>query len=70
MKRKQELKIDILNFLVEFIKEKHYPPTIREVQEALDVKSTSTIHKYFGLLEKEGKIKIDRNIRRGIRVIQ
>ncbi|MCL2058422.1 MAG: transcriptional repressor LexA [Oscillospiraceae bacterium] len=38
------------------IEEHGYPPSVREICEALGYKSTSTVHIYLKALEKEGKI--------------
>ncbi len=61
-KNKIDLKdreIKILEFLRNNIKIKGYPPTVREICNALDIKSTSTVHKDMDSLEKKGYIKKD-----------
>ena len=50
---------DILNFMKEEISKKGYPPTVREICTALNIKSTSTVHKDIARLEKKGYIKKD-----------
>ncbi|MBR7091398.1 MAG: transcriptional repressor LexA [Clostridia bacterium] len=49
------------NKLFEFLKEYHrdhgFPPTVREMCEAMGMNSTSTITYYLNYLEKQGKIK-------------
>ena len=49
----------ILDFMKKEIKQKGYPPTVREICAALGIKSTSTVHKDIATLEKEGYIKKD-----------
>lgn len=53
--------------IYDFIKESianGYPPTVREICAALDIKSTSTVHKYINYLVEEGLIeKEDRHNR-------
>ena len=49
----------ILDFMKKEIKQKGYPPTVREVCAALGIKSTSTVHKDIATLEKEGYIRKD-----------
>jgi len=43
-------------FIKNYINEKDYPPTIREIAEAIDVKSTSTVAYYLRKLEENNKI--------------
>lgn len=47
----------VLNFLKEYISEKGYPPTVREVAQSLGVKWTKGVEKHFQALEKKGYIK-------------
>ena len=46
--------------IYEFIKDSinsGFPPTVREICNALDIKSTSTVHKYINLLVSEGYLE-------------
>ena len=45
MANKKERQKNILDFMRREIKEKGYPPTVREICSALGIKSTSTVHK-------------------------
>jgi len=56
MKKAQEREQKILAYMKHEIREKGYPPTVREICNALDIKSTSTVHKDLANLEKEGHI--------------
>ena len=49
----------ILNFMKKELQKKGYPPTVREICTALDIKSTSTTHKDIERLEKKGYLKKD-----------
>ncbi|MFQ8601467.1 MAG: transcriptional repressor LexA [Anaerovoracaceae bacterium] len=49
----------ILNYMRDEIKAKGYPPTVREICSALNIKSTSTAHKDISNLEKQGYLKKD-----------
>ncbi len=49
----------ILNYMREEIRKKGYPPTVREICSALNIKSTSTAHKDIANLVKAGYIKKD-----------
>ncbi|MBO5910389.1 MAG: repressor LexA [Clostridia bacterium] len=43
-------------FIKNYINEKDYPPTIREIGDAINIKSTSTISYYLHKLEEDNKI--------------
>lgn len=49
----------ILEYMKREIQEKGYPPTVREICSALNIKSTSTVHKDMAALEREGYLKKD-----------
>ena len=49
----------ILNYMKEEIKKKGYPPTVREICSALNIKSTSTAHKAIENLVRQGYIRKD-----------
>ena len=48
---------EVLDFLKEYISERGYPPSMREVAQNLGVKWTKGIEKHFRALEKKGYIK-------------
>jgi repressor LexA len=48
-----------LDFMRDQFKKKGYPPTVREICAALEIKSTSTVHKDIESLEKKGYLKKD-----------
>lgn len=50
---------DILRFIYTRANEKGYPPTIREIGEAVNLSSTSTVHGHLTRLEKKGLINRD-----------
>ena len=49
----------ILDFMKEEIMRAGYPPTVREICSALNIKSTSTVHKDIASLEKQGYLRKD-----------
>ena len=51
------------------IKSKGYPPTVREICSALNIKSTSTVHKDIEELVREGYLKKDPSKTRAIMVV-
>ena len=44
----------IYDFISEFILSRGYPPSVREIGEAVGLRSPSTVHMHLGTLEKEG----------------
>jgi repressor LexA len=61
---------NILAFIRRFINENRFPPTIREIGEKVDISSTSVVKYNLDILEREGLIERDREISRGIRVVE
>jgi len=47
----------ILNFLKTEIKQNGYPPTVREICDAVGLSSTSTVHAHLETLERKGYIR-------------
>ena len=60
---------EILIFIKEYVSERKYPPTIREIGSGVNLRSSSSVHRHLNNLEAEGKISIDRNRPRAIRVL-
>lgn len=50
---------EIYEFLKDYTENKGYPPSVREICEAVDLSSTSTVHGHLKRLEKKGLIKRD-----------
>lgn len=59
----------ILAFLRQFREEKDYPPTIRDIMKACNISSTSVVDYNLKILEKEGYIRRDREVSRGIELV-
>lgn len=59
----------ILDYMKAEIKQKGYPPTVREICSALDIKSTSTAHKDIANLVKKGYIKKDPSKPRALMIV-
>ena len=64
-----EKQLRVLNFVNEEIMKNGYAPTVREICQALNLKSTSTVHGYLARLEKRGLIQKNALKPRTIRVI-
>ena len=50
---------EILEYIKETILKKGYPPTVREICEAVRLKSTSSVHSHLETLERNGFIRRD-----------
>ena len=59
----------ILDFLKQEILTKGYPPSVREICDAVGLKSTSTVHGYLERLEKKGLIRRDPTKPRAIEIL-
>jgi repressor LexA len=57
-----------LDFIKEYIADKGYPPTIREIGDAIDVSSTSLVSYYLNRLEERGFITRESSSSRAIRL--
>ncbi len=58
----------ILNIIVNYIKEKNMPPTVREICKIAELSSTSTVQKYINTLEDKGYILREKGCCRSIRI--
>ncbi|KYG34942.1 transcriptional repressor LexA [Alkalihalobacillus trypoxylicola] len=64
-KRQQE----ILDFIKIEVRKKGYPPSVREIGEAVGLASSSTVHGHLSRLEKKGYIRRDPTKPRAIEVL-
>ena len=60
---------EILEFMKSEILSKGYPPSVSEICEAVNLKSTSSVHAHLETLEKNGYIKRDATKPRAIEII-
>jgi repressor LexA len=60
----------IINFIRLQVKEKGYPPSVREIGEAVGLKSSSTVHGHLSRLEKKGLIRRDPTKPRAIELLE
>lgn len=70
MNRRKEREDRILAFMKSEISEKGYPPTVREICAALDIKSTSTVHKDLDALVAEGRLIKDSSKPRALKIVE
>ena len=59
----------ILDFIGRFIDDKDYPPSIRDIQQACDISSTSVVDYNLKALERMGLIRRDREVSRAIELL-
>lgn len=60
---------EILEYIKAQILEKGYPPAVREICEAVNLKSTSSVHSHLETLEKNGFIRRDPTKPRAIEIL-
>ena len=51
--------LEVLRFIARQIEERGYPPTIREIGEALDIRSTNGVNDHLKALERKGYLSRD-----------
>lgn len=60
---------EILEYIKKEILNKGYPPAVRDICEAVNLKSTSSVHSHLETLEKNGYIRRDPSKPRAIEII-
>ncbi|MGN0161237.1 MAG: transcriptional repressor LexA, partial [Lachnospiraceae bacterium] len=60
---------EILEFIKSEILKKGYPPAVRDICEAVNLKSTSSVHSHLETLEKNGYIRRDPSKPRAIEIM-
>lgn len=70
VKNKDSRQVEVLQYIYEEVQEKGYPPTVREIGNAVKLSSTSTVHGHLSRLEKNGFIQRDPTKPRAIELTQ
>lgn len=60
----------VLDYIKKELKEKGYPPSVREIGTALNLSSTSTVHNHLKRIEEKGYIRRDSLKTRAIEVLE
>ncbi|KAB2335529.1 transcriptional repressor LexA [Cytobacillus gottheilii] len=60
---------DILEFIKDEVRQKGYPPSVREIGEAVGLASSSTVHGHLARLESKGLIRRDPTKPRAIEIL-
>jgi repressor LexA len=61
---------EMLKFIKAFVEENGFPPTIREIGSAVHISSTSVVNYNLNILQAKGYLQRNRDISRGVRLIQ
>ncbi|MGH2550706.1 MAG: transcriptional repressor LexA [Thermomicrobiales bacterium] len=69
MKDLSDRQAAILEYIARFLDDNDYPPTIRDIQNALGISSTSVVDYNLKVLEQRNYIRRNKNISRGIEVV-
>lgn len=69
MQELTERQQQVLDFIKEQVKEKGYPPSVREIGAAVGLRSSSTVHGHLRRLERKGYIRRDPTKPRAIEIL-
>lgn len=69
MKKMSARQQQILDFIKAEVRTKGYPPSVREIGEAVGLASSSTVHGHLDRLEKRGLIRRDKTKPRALEVL-
>lgn len=69
-KRTESRQVEVLQYIYDQVEARGYPPTVREIGEAIHLSSTSTVHGHLSRLEKKGFIQRDPTKPRAIELTQ
>ncbi|ERG66121.1 MULTISPECIES: transcriptional repressor LexA [Exiguobacterium] len=69
MKKMSARQQQILDFIKAEVRAKGYPPSVREIGEAVGLASSSTVHGHLDRLEKRGLIRRDKTKPRAIEIL-
>jgi len=63
-----DLERKIYEYITRIIRQEGYSPSVRDIQSALSIKSTSTVHSYLARLEQKGYIQKETGKSRTLRI--
>jgi repressor LexA len=69
MQELTERQRQVLDFIKEQVREKGYPPSVREIGDAVGLRSSSTVHGHLKRLESKGYIRRDPTKPRAIEIL-
>jgi repressor LexA len=68
-KKLSERQKNILKYIEAYVDERGYPPSIREIGDRVGISSTSVVDYNLKILEREGRIRRDREVSRGLELV-
>src|ERR1700704_5286648 len=68
-KKLSERQKNILKYIEVYVDERGYPPSIREIGDQVGISSTSVVDYNLRVLEREGRIRRDREVSRGLELV-
>src|ERR671932_1541010 len=60
---------NILKYIEAYVDERGYPPSIREIGDRVGISSTSVVDYNLRVLERDGYIRRDREVSRGLELV-
>ena len=57
MERLTPRQLSILEFIIDEVRKKGYPPSVREIGQGVGLRSSSTVHAHLSKLEEKGYIR-------------
>jgi repressor LexA len=70
LKKVSKRQEDIMAFIKDEVRKKGYPPSVREIGEAVGLASSSTVHGHLARLESKGLIRRDPTKPRAIEILE
>lgn len=68
MARTSNKQEEVFQFVVEYLEAHSYAPSIREIGEAVGLKSTATVYYHLTALQQQGRLNMDRDKKRSITI--
>ena len=69
LRKLSERQRNILKYIQEHVEERGYPPSIREIGDRVGISSTSVVDYNLRALERDGLIRRDREVSRGLELV-
>jgi repressor LexA len=69
VKKLSERQKNILKYIETYVDERGYPPSIREIGDRVGISSTSVVDYNLRVLERDGYIRRDREVSRGLELV-
>ena len=69
VKKLSDRQKNILKYIQSYVEERGYPPSIREIGDRVGISSTSVVDYNLRVLERDGYIRRDREVSRGLELV-